>query len=544
MKTTKNKICSIHYGKRLSVILFFSLCFIFIGNILPSKAVNVVAIDHTPETGLIDWSQNSIGGWAGQSFVATEDNISGVIVRTGVGGYATSPSPYSWTTMYVELRNSSNVTIASSTNTTQINFVASTELPAYFDSPVSMTVGNTYSFVVVFNDTRMTYAMEDSGTYADGASLDGGSSRDVWFQVLYEDGTTGSDDYVMYYGNSPAYTNLGGNYDLPVVYNVCDNFNASSTTYLVLHDVDEYDLADGMILTACSGSVVYNVSAGTVQHSENAHFHIYDSGTVDVQTAEFLNNVDYQVLDQEDYIHYYYPQGLYIDTSVGAGTTTVNFAYSVCSDTNWASSTIWLKNEDSGNTAVSYTPLACTGNGVLEFPYTQNLNLSFPATISYQNGGIEKLKSSVFNVVFWSYSDIDLGTDATSTNVLVAFGRAWWNRFINIFPFNIPVAMRTAWRASETADLPSDLQFLDVSETNGDINASFPKEWLGTSTDMTFTLFGRDKIANGSADALVLFENFRKFSKYLQWFVFIWAIIYLAKKVITDMTNDKNDNLT
>lgn len=131
--------------------------------------------------------------------------------------------------------------------------------------------------------------------------------------------------------------------------------------------------------------------------------------------------------------------------------------------------------------------------------------------------------------------------EASSSNIFLNTGKSWWNKLKNIFPFNFPVALLTAWESSESTTLTADLEFLDMTEDNGDINAHFPAEWISTSTDMEFTLFGADMIANGSQDATDLFANFKKFTKWLQLFAFAFGVFVFARKLISELTQSKLD---
>lgn len=115
------------------------------------------------------------------------------------------------------------------------------------------------------------------------------------------------------------------------------------------------------------------------------------------------------------------------------------------------------------------------------------------------------------------------------------WGSEWYFKLLSIFPFNIPTSFIIAWNNSQTALLPEDLEFLRLSEDSGDFNASFPKQWLGTPADMEFTLFGYDKIVNGSSRMILLLDNFRKFTTFLQWMLFVWAFWSFAKLVIDNL---------
>jgi len=370
-------------------------------------------------------------------------------------------------------------------------------------------------------------------------------------QVIFNEVQTSSNDYILYYGDNPYYQAIGASSALPVVYDVCDSWDSEHPFSLELrkspYTSSDWISLDSYTLSSCSGTLLLNDISATIELSETAKLVIYNGETTIVGSNEFLY-VAYTPLsvDNNSFIHYYYPNGLYVDTSGGNGTTTINFAYDVCSDDNFSSSTFYLKNLDSGNTNISFTPTQCNAAASLELPYTQNLQLFFPATISYQRNGVEYLTSSSFRVVFYSNNVKPIWGDSdvsTSTSWFVNFSTSWLSKFLVVFPFNIPILMKSAWDKSAYSSLNSDLDFLLVAESDGSVVGSFPKEWALTSNDVPITLFSENMIAQGSPIANDFFSNFKNFTKWLQIFGFAFGVLALAYKVISDLTEQRRDDI-
>lgn len=525
------------FGRRLLGILFFSLCFTFTGiGLKHANAAETLSIaNNGSATGSVN--QNSAGGWGGQSFVAVDDNFSSVTWKVG-----TEYNDKYHDDFKLYLRNSSSETIASSTIhlDTPIQFTSGLEVNFALDTPYPTTPSTTYQYIIEISDEPFSYALTDGGIYNDGESL--GSAYDMWFEI-YTDSTPPSNDYVMYYGNNPVYTPTNSYFSLPVVYNVCDSWSTTTDFYLYLRDDDDnVEYAAAKLLESCSGTVVFDSFSGNTDYTNTLHFAINSL----VYSNEFINAVYTPLMDSSSYIHYYYPNGLYIDTGGGSGTTTVNFAYDVCADVNWASSTIYLVNEDSGNTGISFTPTSCTAAASMYFPYSQDLQLTFPASLSYQRSGVEYLSSSVFNVVFYSNTANVVWGDpetATSTSWFAKFTNEWYVKFLNVFPFNIPFLIRSAWLESSNTPLDSDLSFLVVADETGSVGSTFPKEWALSENDLNITLFSESMISQGSSTASDFFDKFRNFTKWLQIFGYVFGVLALAYKLVNDMTENQSDNI-
>ena len=359
-----------------------------------------------------------------------------------------------------------------------------------------------------------------------------------------------SPDYILYYGEDPVIDYVGGFFDdLPVVYNICDSWSATSTyeLYLVYPDAGEGVYYDSEAILFCSGVIRYNEYTKAEPFSDDeAYFEIKNTTLSEVVATSntFDSSVENQEFGSGQYI---YPiiDPFRINTGYGAGTSTLEFNYNVCDDESFlASTTIFYLNNDDVSLKLEFEPTLCVGKGEINMPYEQYLNYSFPASISYYNNDVEKFKSKAFSVVFHSDYNPYTGIEtATSSGEIVDFGNRWLLKLVNVFPFNIPIAIAEAWGNSATETLTSDLSFLAVADDNGDVKASFPKEWVGTSTDLEIDIFGGDYLASGSLSASALFDNFRKFTKWLQYFAFAFGIIALGKTIISSLTENKSDDV-
>lgn len=568
MKLAK-KICLNMSGRRLLGILFFSLFFSFTGIISKNaKAAETLSISNSGSaTGSVN--QNSAPGWGGQSFVAVDDNFSSVTWKVG-----TEHNDRYHDDFKLYLRNSSSETIASSTIhlDTPIQFTSGLEVNFALDTPYPTTPSTTYQFIIEISDEPFSYALTDGGIYNDGESL--GSAYDMWFEI-YTDSTPPNNDYVMYYGDNPAYAAIDSAFALPVVYNICDSWSTTTDFYLYLRDNEDYDeYADAILLDSCSGTIVFDSLTGSNDYSGTFHFAINEL----IDSDEFLLSVYTPLTAADSYIHYYYPNGLYIDTSGGAGTTTINFAYDVCFDTNWASSTIYLVNEDSGNTGVSITPAACNAAASLELPYSEDLQLTFPASISYQRSGVEYLSSSIFNIIFYSQE-----SPLTMPEIEDYFGDElfplsecesgnWWTESIcklgnygiktvnffakttkdmavsgvnlikNIFPFNFANKFKESYELSETTELPANIAWLEIGDGNGNISITIPKALIAAAEDQEFTVWGPSVLAPEDSASEDFFEKISSLLKYLLWAGWIYSLWVLGEKAYNELRSIDNNN--
>jgi hypothetical protein len=71
----------------------------------------------------------------------------------------------------------------------------------------------------------------------------------------------------------------------------------------------------------------------------------------------------------------------------------------------------------------------------------------------------------------------------------------------NAFPFNFFFAIKSAWTAASSSTLPTDLDFLDATDDNGDISVNLPAITPGSPTS-TLVLYSDSFIATSTAAAI------------------------------------------
>lgn len=357
-----------------------------------------------------------------------------------------------------------------------------------------------------------------------------------------------TDDYVMYYGDNPSYTPVASNFNLQFAFNVCENYNASTTSayYAELTPTSTFPLVNQVDLFSCSGTSLISDFAPVVESAGTSTIRIYNQNNeLIVESNGWINGVYTPLESIDNWINFYFDVPFYINTATGSpATTTLDFTYRI-TDTLTASSSICLKNSQTGiKTDYCFTPTGPISNGTIDISNTVLDNYYFIGSFTYyDSNGTEQLSSNDFALAFYDNTVIIDEPDIESQNKFFNVGKKWWKIFKNIFPFNFPVAILTAWNNSETARLTPDLQFLDMSEDDGSLLGHIPSEWTGSATDTEFILFGEDLIANGSLDATDLFANFKKFTKWLQYFAFSFGVFALARKLIADLTEKQSDNI-
>ncbi len=375
-----------------------------------------------------------------------------------------------------------------------------------------------------------------------------------------------SNDYVMYYGNNPVYTAINTNYNLPVVYNVCDSWEDGK---IILKLNNDNASSSEKLLTQCSGTFNFNSGAGSSEMSNTSYFTIenFSSDTILATSANFLSTV-YKPLNAKDgYIVFNFPVYQYFDYTKTATTTPLIFQYNVCSDTNFSTSTskICLRNIDEpvDNPSVYCTSGLnnCSGQAVVELPVLQK-ELVYDLNASYYDGnGDFQLASNGFFIAYyakeikknWFLNTAELACtpeEWASTNILVnikcsglfamigitqAIGdsagngiKVMVNQLDGVFPFNLPIKIKQCWDDSETKLLPSELDKINILDESGNVKVNLPSEWAENSS---ITIWGSD-VWNATNESNEFFTFARYLSKYLIWGIFILIFYLWGKSLI------------
>lgn len=220
---------------------------------------------------------------------------------------------------------------------------------------------------------------------------------------------------LLSYADSPNYTAIGGNFNIPYVVNVCSYLaEHPSSTLSINFSVGGY-LVGSQSLDNCDG--IGNFSAVNISTIDTfdyqAYLYIYDD-TLDETVIN--GNTFWEAIYQpttSGYINFNYgtDSTIRIDTSASDGaTTTINFIYNICDDPGYSatSSKIWIisligENFQTYNTGPEdyFQAPTCAGSGsiILHLDQGQVGTVKAYYSYSYTETGIEYLKSNTFYIV-------------------------------------------------------------------------------------------------------------------------------------------------
>jgi len=100
----------------------------------------------------------------------------------------------------------------------------------------------------------------------------------------------------------------------------------------------------------------------------------------------------------------------------------------------------------------------------------------------------------------------------------------------SVFPFTIPVEIYRQFEIASTSSLPNELNFLDITDENGDVILNLPNAWFNGATT-TFLVFGSNDFLTGSTGMATFFANLRILSKYLIYLATLLYVISLGKNI-------------
>lgn len=397
-----------------------------------------------------------------------------------------------------------------------------------------------------------------------------------------------SGDYILYYGDQLAYFETNSFFDLPVVYDVCEQYGTSSDTiWLVPEFTESEEVLTPQAIPNCSGVARYTKPTFD-EFTEPTKMIIYTDELGDLATSSEFQLTVYNPVITGSYIVQNLGNLILTDTTNASGTKALPFSYNVCNDPNYSTSTrIYLKNKDSNALTNYYTVLAtCSGTSTISIPYFENMYHYFNGNLTYvDNNGNQPVYSENFIVGF---SPLSKPTNATSSSALfdlsshdlacsaeewaeagetgvfnftklkcrtfksgldIVFAIADIPKFVvssfgwlfeNLFPFNIPVKIKQAWDLSASQTLPSNIAWLDLTNENNDITLELPSAWSnGSSSEIV--VFGDSIFKNTNSRLSLFFSNVRALTTYLYWGVFIFGIWRLGRRLYYELNEDNND---
>jgi len=392
---------------------------------------------------------------------------------------------------------------------------------------------------------------------------------------------------VYWAGVGTQYGQTGGTMQIPVYWNVCNDFADINSAYAFIN------IGEGIGITSliqdktefigpqkCSGLMNITVQSSAFEQNILATTTIMMSLTdtsdnvVEIESSPFFYNINAGG-DSGNYIQTLFSSPLKVEYQnlASSSTTTLPFIYDL-TDMNYASGSICVYNELSRSvTDYCVTPTSATGNDSIDIPNTPggfNLNGSIVFVIN----SVPVLKSNIFEIIFNNLNPENPVLDllGTSTVNFVCTPEEWasdsWTTqfkcnvflgvydffgfiqraidsvvksfvrsFLTMFPFVLPAQISNSWSLSETTLLPDSLSWLDMSDANGNLYVTIPKEILKSEADYQFMFFGADMFGATSSKPRLMIANFRSITPFLTWIAFIWAIWGAGLAVYQDLTN-------
>lgn len=396
-----------------------------------------------------------------------------------------------------------------------------------------------------------------------------------------------SNNYITYYGDNPSYTIRRQKFDFPVVYNVCDAYNDYEDFYrLRFYKDDNTYLTSPPIGTEnnpCSGIYTFSEIAPDYEDSGTGYISIIgELGNEIASTSPFLYTVYTPVEQVGAFIKPNFKSPVYADY-YSATSTELSFYYDVCVDDNFnTSNEICIDFVDTGkmgqldyNKTIHCQNLAtCNGTINIDFPIeTMDMTAYFRASYYSSNLSDSPFVSSnpfLFTLYNSDAKDTENIFSATSIHEMACSAEDWasddwWNKakcstfetgltamnniaksfkitilkFVglikNTFPFNFINLIQDTWEESETVELPEKLQFLNFSDSNGDIKIPVK---IGSATS-TIPIFGKSIFQNNESK-----DSYEKIRDLSTWMFRAMVLIYatmIGIKIYHELSGNKSE---
>jgi hypothetical protein len=278
--------------------------------------------------------------------------------------------------------------------------------------------------------------------------------------------------------DSPIDTEINGTYGITFI--PSDNVSACGEPWT--------DFASGKI-------------AGTYgSYSGDFSYRIYSSAVIEECAEGFIAVGEYCVKDRGLIAGYLYPLApyeCYVNQScqmpfyynqnyIPNDTNTINFYLGpVGSSTFVASSTI-----------VDYNDMLTMAGGS-SFYHT------FTTPGKFNGRFVVAADDQDADGAWVSYMDFDIlvASSSPASSTIDSLIQKASGYLKNAFPFNFFFAIKSAWTAASSSTLPTDLDFLDATDDNGDISVNLPAITPGSPTS-TLVLYSDNFIATSTAAAI------------------------------------------
>lgn len=396
-----------------------------------------------------------------------------------------------------------------------------------------------------------------------------------------------SNNYVMYYGDNPSYTIRRQKFDFPVVYNVCDAYNDYEDFYRLRFNKDDNTYLTsppiGTENNPCSGIYTFSEIAPDYEDSGTGYISIIgELGNEIASTSPFLYTVYTPVGQVGAFIKPNFKSPVYADY-YSETSTELSFYYDVCVDDNFnTSNQICIDFVDTGkmgqldyNKTIHCQNLAtCNGTINIDFPIeTMDMTAYFRASYYSSNLPNNPFVSSnpfLFTLYNSDAKDTENIFSATSIHEMACSAEDWasddwWNetkcstfetglnamnniaksfkitilKFVglikNTFPFNFINLIEDTWEESETVELPQKLQFLNFSDSNGDIKIPVK---IGAATS-SIPIFGKSIFQNNESK-----DSYEKIRDLSTWMFRAMVLIYatmIGIKIYHELSGNKSE---
>lgn len=389
-----------------------------------------------------------------------------------------------------------------------------------------------------------------------------------------EEETFNEEPYILYYGESPYYVETEGTGTMPVIYNVCKDWDNEKVHHLLLTDsaLNEPLFSDSFIeLTQCSGSLQFNFSTKEFESFNIAKLKIYQNDDILVETENIYIGVVDLISTGNSMIEFITESPIYINRT-GYGTTTILTFVQMLADGLEIDNEICILNEAGQKTencvdaqeGIKYLEIEIP---IPEYDTTQIINIGLYD--KQTDKIILQSNSPVYLIVYASFYDQDTWTNQFSTTSAAAFlglnsvqlacspaewaDTSWQQTLIcsgkkfvfdvvfiiekviksfmgmiskgmdTTFPFSIIKKVNTLWKNSATQPLPADLNWI---APEGDLILTVPKNWTQTDENLEIVAFGDSIFKTGDNSIVNFFAKIRALSKY---FLMIGLILSFIK---------------
>lgn len=206
-----------------------------------------------------------------------------------------------------------------------------------------------------------------------------------------------------------------------VIYDICDSWDYGSIFQIGMENeshttVNEY-LTDPYLFIGprtpdqCRGSFQYREFFNENIGYENWHFFLKK---IDGATTTYTYFEDFafevatlpEIIYSNGFILYTGSNPKIINTSLGAGTSTIPFQFNICADEEWQDSQFVLENLDTNELLTIATSTdVCAGTDILELPHANKFVNSLNARINLVNASsTSKILGNSFNII-WQLTD-------------------------------------------------------------------------------------------------------------------------------------------